>query len=141
MNKLIFIGIDGMDPKITEQMMDAGHLPNFSRLASNGSYKKLNTLNPAQSPVVWSTISTGVYPGEHGIFDFILRDPASYKPYLSLQQIKDGKYINPVKAETFWEKRAGDGIGSVILKWPMGFPPRPFTDGRMLAGLGVPDLR
>jgi len=36
MNKIIFIGIDGMDPKLTESMMDAGKLPNFAPFKVQG---------------------------------------------------------------------------------------------------------
>ncbi|ACH38646.1 MAG: hypothetical protein ACD_55C00098G0002 [uncultured bacterium] len=140
MSKTIFLGIDGMDPKIAEQLMSAGQLPNFERLAARGHYSQLATINPPQSPVVWSTIATGLAPSGHGIYDFIHRDPATYKPYLSLHRIEHGRYVNPVQGETFWEKCAAKGIGSTLLKWPMGFPPRPFP-GQMLAGLGAPDLR
>lgn len=140
MSRAILIGIDGMDPGITEAMLGRGELSNFERLAASGSYSRLATINPPQSPVVWSSIATGLSPERHGIYDFIHRDPANYRPYLSLHRLEKGRYVNPVRGETFWEKAALRGVGSTLLKWPMGFPPRPFQ-GRMLAGLGVPDLR
>jgi predicted AlkP superfamily phosphohydrolase/phosphomutase len=140
MTRTILLGIDGMDPNITERMMGRGELPNFERLAFGGSYRRLATINPPQSPVVWSSIATGLGPDEHGIFDFIHRDPATYKPCLSLHKMERGRYLNPVRGETFWERAAAGGIPATLLKWPMGFPPRPF-EGRMLAGLGVPDIR
>lgn len=135
------MGIDGMDPAITERMMGAGELPHFERLAKSGSYSRLATINPPQSPVVWASIATGTAPAEHGIFDFIHRDPATYKPYLSLHRMEWGKYVNPVLGATFWERAGKAGVPATILKWPMGFPPRPFDNGRLLAGLGTPDMR
>ena len=45
MRKIIFIGIDGMDPKLAESMMDAGMLPNFARLRETGCYRRLETVN------------------------------------------------------------------------------------------------
>jgi hypothetical protein len=45
MKKLIFIGIDGMDPLIVESLMERGELPNFSRLRDEGCYSRLETLN------------------------------------------------------------------------------------------------
>ncbi|MBJ6801948.1 alkaline phosphatase family protein [Geomonas propionica] len=140
MSGAILIGIDGMDPGIADAMLGRGELPNFERLAARGSYSRLATLNPPQSPVVWSSIATGLSPGQHGIHDFIHRDPQTYRPYLSLHRMEQGRYVNPVNGETFWEKAARQGRDATLLKWPMGFPPRPFA-GRMLAGLGVPDLR
>jgi predicted AlkP superfamily phosphohydrolase/phosphomutase len=138
--KLIVIGIDGMDPVIAERMMGAGELPNFERLAQTGHYDRLATINPPQSPVVWASISTGASPGEHGIFDFIHRDPASYTLSLSLNRMERLRYVNPIRGTTFWERAASQRIPVTVLKWPMAFPPRPF-DGRLLAGLGVPDVR
>jgi predicted AlkP superfamily phosphohydrolase/phosphomutase len=138
--KLILIGIDGMDPVIAESMMAAGDLPNFARLAKEGHYNRLETVVPPQSPVVWASIATGENPGGHGVFDFIHRKPSNYLPTLSLFQTERGRYINPVRSTTFWEKIAGSGISASLLKWPMGFPPRPFA-GKLLAGLGVPDIR
>ncbi|NVN91166.1 MAG: alkaline phosphatase family protein [Desulfuromonadales bacterium] len=139
-DKFIFIGIDGMDPTIAEQMMDDGHLPNFSRLKSQGQYDRLTTTNPPQSPVVWATIATGANPGEHGVFDFIERKPGTYIPSLSLFRIERGQYQNPVRSITFWERISSEGISASLLKWPMGFPPRYF-EGKLLAGLGVPDIK
>ncbi|QWV91962.1 alkaline phosphatase family protein [Geomonas oryzisoli] len=137
----IFLGVDGMDPVIAERMMGEGSLPNFERLAKKGSYGRLATIAPPQSPVVWSSIATGKAPSDHGIFDFIHRDPATYQPFLSLHRQQGGKYVNPVQGETFWEQAARRGVQGTLLKWPMGFPPRPFQDGKLLAGLGVPDVR
>ena len=102
MRKVIFIGIDGMDPKLTESMMDAGKLPNFARLRETGCYRRLETVNPPQSPVVWASIATGCNPGEHGVFDFIHRNPENYLPYLSILQLEKFRYTSPVKVPTFW---------------------------------------
>ncbi len=139
-NKLILIGIDGMDPVIAESMMESGELPNFARLAKAGQYNRLETVVPPQSPVVWASIATGENPGVHGVFDFIHRTPATYLPTLSLFRTERGRYVNPVRSTTFWERIATRGISASLLKWPMGFPPRPF-EGKLLAGLGVPDIR
>jgi predicted AlkP superfamily phosphohydrolase/phosphomutase len=136
----ILLGIDGMDPVVTEELLGNGHLPNFELLAKEGRYNRLATINPPQSPVVWTSISTGISPAGHGVFDFIQRDPASYQPYLSLHHQEKGRFINPIKNETFWEFLARNGKPACLLKWPMSFPPRPF-DGRLLAGLGVPDIK
>ncbi len=134
--RVILLGFDGMDPRITESMMEKGELPNFSRL----HYSRLPTINPSQSPVVWTTIATGVPPSDHGIFDFIHRDPKNYLPYLSMLQLKGFRYLSPVKAKTFWEKASEKEIPSTIIRWPVTFPPAPFK-GRILSGLGVPDIR
>ena len=49
--KLVFLGFDGLDPKITERLMAEGKLPHFSRLKNEGGYRRLRTTYPALSPV------------------------------------------------------------------------------------------
>ena len=83
LRKVIVIGLDGLEPKIVEPMLDRGELPNLSRLRTMGGYCRARTTFPAQTPVAWSTFATGTNPGGHGIFDFIHRDPATMVPYLS----------------------------------------------------------
>src|SRR4051812_30658507 len=60
--RLIVVGLDGQDPKLTDQFMSEGLLPNFSALANTGSYRRLTTTLPSLSPVAWSSFSTGVHP-------------------------------------------------------------------------------
>ena len=84
--RVIVVGIDGMDWGLTEQMMAAGELPNFSKLARQGSGGPLGTSVPPLSPVAWSDFITGMDAGGHGIFDFIHRHPDTMAPYLSTSE-------------------------------------------------------
>ena len=69
--RVIVLGMDGMDAEMAEDWMDAGELPNFSRLREQGTFAPLMPANPAQSPVSWATLNTGVNPGKHAIYDFV----------------------------------------------------------------------
>ncbi|MGE4357816.1 MAG: alkaline phosphatase family protein [Candidatus Omnitrophota bacterium] len=148
MNKrIIILGIDAMDPHITEKLIAEGKLPNFSKLKSLGSYSKLKTTVPAESVVCWTSFSTGLNPGGHGIFDFIMRDPQNYTPYLSLNEVKEEKkgFLRKMKVENrnkgknFWEILSEKKIPSYIYFCPNTFPAKPLK-GKMLSGMGVPDL-
>ena len=75
---IFIMGIDGMDPTILQRLMDEGKMPNFSKLAKEGSFQSLGTANPPQSPVAWSNFVTGMNPGGHGIFDFSIFQLFSY---------------------------------------------------------------
>lgn len=81
--RLIVVGLDGQDPKLTDRFMREGILPNFSRLAETGCYRRLLTTYPSISPVAWSSFSTGAHPARHNIFDFLDRDRRTYLPTLS----------------------------------------------------------
>src|SRR5688500_15177225 len=78
--RVIVLGFDGVDAKLTEQWMNEGKLPNLAKLRENGTFRPLRPTLPAQTPVSWSTFTTGIDPGRTGIFDFLRRDPATYMP-------------------------------------------------------------
>jgi len=146
-NKVIVLGLDGLEPSIVESMLQRGELVNFEKLRQKGCYRRLRTTYPAQTPVAWSSFATGTNPAGHGIFDFIRRDPATYQPDLALTQFERPKsmlamprVVSRRKGVPIWKLLTQAGIPSTILRCPCTFPPD--TDGgKILAGVGVPDLR
>ncbi len=136
----MILGIDGLDPNILVKMMERGELPHFSALAEKGFFHPLATVAPPQSPVAWTTIATGTDPAQHGIYDFLTRDPGNYTPKLSI--LKQGKlgYVRPYDVKAFWEIASDGGVPATIIKWPLTFPATPIL-GSLLSGLGTPDLR
>jgi predicted AlkP superfamily phosphohydrolase/phosphomutase len=154
--KIIFLGLDGLDPRLTEQLMAEGKLPNLASLAAQGSYQRLRTTFPALSPVAWSTFATGVSPAKHNIFDFLDRSLKSYLPQLSSVRLgkpervlRIGRLRIPLvgptlelrrKSQPFWKILGEQGIGCTILRVPITFPPEKF-DGRLLSAMCTPDLK
>ena len=137
-HKVIILGFDGLSPEIVEPMMQSGQLPNFSKLRSQGSYSKLATTNPSQSPVAWTGFATGNNPAKSGVFDFIVRDPKDYRLQLSLSNIKNGRPRPVVKCKSFWHYTSERKIPTIIISCPITFPADKIY-GRMLSGMGVPD--
>src|ERR1700736_6396067 len=88
--KVIVLGFDGVDARYTEKWMNEGKLPNLARLRQMGTFRPLRPTVPAQTPVSWSTFSTGIDPGRTGIFDFLRRDPKTYLPlFAAYDEIKE----------------------------------------------------
>src|SRR5215210_679778 len=81
--RVIVVGFDGVDARRTEQWMNEGKLPHMARLRESGTFRPLRPTVPAQTPVSWSTFSTGIDPGRTGIFDFLRRDPKTYLPFFA----------------------------------------------------------
>src|SRR5215831_7662588 len=77
--KLIFLGLDGLDPGLAERYMSEGKLPNLRKLREQGDFQRLRTTFTALSPVAWSTFATGVNPARHSMFDFLNRSLNSYQ--------------------------------------------------------------
>ena len=128
-------------------MLERGELPNLAKIRSSGSYSRLQTTYPAQTPVAWSSFATGTNPGAHGIFDFICRDPETYLPDVALTRFERPKsmlaqprVVNRRKGVPLWQTLSAAGIPSTVLRCPCTFPPEALQ-GRMLSGVGVPDLR
>ncbi len=144
--KVVVIGLDGLEPSIAEAMLAAGELPALARWIAQGGLSRVATTSPAQTPVAWSTFATGTNPGGHGIFDFLTRDPHTYLPDLALNRYEQKspwlppKAVNLRRGTPVWDVLASAGIGSTILRCPCTYPPS-LERGRMLAGMGVPDLR
>lgn len=140
------LGLDGLEPTIVERLMEAGELPHLASLRTTGGYGRLATTHPAQTPVAWSSFATGVNPGGHGVFDFIRRDPGAYRPELALHRYAERSPFLPPKAENLrrgtpvWTLLTEAGIPSVVLRCPCTYPAESLK-GRMLSGMGVPDLR
>src|SRR2546421_3700291 len=145
-SRVVVVGLDGLEPAIAEPMVRAGELPNLARMAAQGGYSRVQTTCPAQTPVAWSTFATGVNPGAHGIFDFVRRNSATYLPELGLNRYEQKnafvppRVVNLRRGKALWEILATNGVASTCLRCPCTYPPDA-TRGRMLAGLGVPDLR
>ena len=154
--RVVILGLDGLDPDLVEELLEAGELPNLAGLKEQGSYKRLATTWPPLSPVAWSSFSTGTNPGKHNIFDFISRNKATYGPLMSSVQIgrprrtlKLGKLLIPLsstpitglrKSKPFWNVLGEAGIFSSVLRVPITFPPDRFH-GVQLSAMCVPDLR
>lgn len=138
-HKIIIVGFDALSPGVMEPLLDQGRLPNFERLRKTGAYKRLATTNPPQSPVAWSAFSTGQNPGKNGVYDFIVRDPKDYTLRLSLSDTESGKAKTVIRSPRFWQILEKKRIPTVILECPVTFPPDKVF-GRMLSGMGVPDI-
>jgi len=165
-SKVIVIGIDGMDPRLSEKLMNAGMLPNFDKLRKLGGYRVLGTSIPPQSPVAWANFINGAGPGSHGIFDFIHRHPEKQCiPFFAMAETVAGEgywEVGDHKVQLdfwpfnhkppatllrrqgipFWDYLDEAGISSVFYNLPSNYPPSPSKYGhhRCLSGLGTPDM-
>ena len=102
--KVIVVGIDGMDPVLSANMMKAGELPNLARLRDRGGFSPLGTSMPPQSPVAWANFINGAGPGSHGIFDFIHRHPEDpCKPFYAAAETVGGQTLLRRQGVPFWD--------------------------------------
>lgn len=151
--RVFVLGFDGLDPTLTSRFMAEGKLPNLQKLANSGTYRTLGTTQPSESPVAWSSFATGVNPGKHNIYDFLVRDFDTYMPDLAMVKKEPPRFLwgmIPTRAPklistrggtSFWVDAGRDGVKSIVLTVPVTFPPEEIEHGDMLSGLPLPDIR
>lgn len=74
--RVLFLGLDGADWQLLDTYLAAGKMPELARLVAEGRSGVLETQEPPLSPLLWTTMMTGVSPLEHGVLDFTRRDPS-----------------------------------------------------------------
>ncbi len=147
--KVIVMGVDGMDPGFFER--HRGELPHLASLA----FSRLATTTPPQSPVAWSTFITGLDPSEHGIFDFVHRDPDTHELFLSTDRTTGPRFTLPLGSyeiplsgsrveslrhgKAFWQTLSEQGVPVTVVRIPANYPPLPYGDE--ISGMETPDLR
>ena len=153
---LIVLGIDGMDPIITRQLLAAGQMPNLAALIARGGMSELDTTFPPQSPVAWSTFITGLGSDGHGIYDFVHRDAAHLAPYLSTSRVDGPEHVIELgslalaldspeakllrQGDAFWQLLEENAVPATVVKVPANFPPAPSRLAESSSGMGTPDL-
>ena len=154
-DRVIVLGVDGFDPVLLERYIGEGLMPHCQRLIEMGSFRRLQTSDPPQSPVAWSNFISGTNPGGHGIFDFLARDPQTMTPYHATARAEQagvpltlGKWKVPLssgtlrnlrRGPTFWTSLEEWGIPCTVLRVPANFPPSA-GEAVALSGMGTPDL-
>ena len=69
-NKVLLIGWDGADWKVIHPLMDEGRMPALKIMVEQGTIANLATLRPVLSPMLWTSIATGMRPFKHGVLGF-----------------------------------------------------------------------
>ena len=119
--KLLLLGVDGMDPRFASRLLREGKMPNLQKLMDRGACRDdlvMLGANPTITPPMWATLATGAYPMTHGIMDYNL-SPDDDK------DVTIGAFSSRfLKAEPLWNVTAEAGKKTLVLHWPGGsFPP------------------
>lgn len=77
--RVIFIGLDGADWSLLDGYAARGVMPTLARLVTQGTSGTLHTIHPPLSPLIWTTMMTGVSPLDHRILDFLRVNPVSHQ--------------------------------------------------------------
>ncbi len=110
--KVFLVGVDGGTWGILNGLVEAGAAPNFRRLMEAGTYGVLKSTEPIYSPVLWTSIATGLAPEKHGITHFF-KDPAH-----PVRQVNSSDR----KAKALWNMASDRGYDSGVIGYDTSWP-------------------
>lgn len=111
---LLVIGVDGAEWKVIRRLWSEGKLPHLRKLAERGASASLLTAYNS-SPVIWTTIATGVKPEVHGITDFVVATPTGDVPVSSTAR----------RVPALWNMASRAGRKVALLGWWASWPAEP----------------
>ncbi len=119
--KVLLLGVDGLDPAMTKKFVDQGKLPNIKKYIERGAQKedlKLLCTPPTITPPLWTTLATGALPVTHGITCFWRQDP------VHLDTAGYNLDSRLCQAEALWNVTAEAGMKTLVWHWPgSSWPP------------------
>jgi predicted AlkP superfamily phosphohydrolase/phosphomutase/predicted negative regulator of RcsB-dependent stress response len=115
--RVIVLGLDGMEPSVVERMIDEGTLPNFRRLRDGGASGLLRSSKPLLSPIIWTTIATGKPPDAHGIGHFVATNPRTGKELPVTSAMR--------KVKALWNILSEAGRSVAVVGWWATWPAEP----------------
>jgi hypothetical protein len=112
--KVLLLGLDGLDWDLVLPWVGSGRLPNLARLMEAGTWGVMETIVPILSPLIWTTMATGVGPDLHGVLDFIETDPVSGE---TVPVTGRGR-----KVPAIWNIASGLGLEVGVIGWWATWP-------------------
>ena len=119
--KVLVLGVDGLDPRYAKRLMDEGKMPNLKQYVERGACREDLVLlgsQPTVTPPQWTTLATGCHPNVHSITQFSRHDPDNF------EQILYNIDSRLCKAEPVWNCTAEAGKKTCVFHWPgSAWPP------------------
>jgi predicted AlkP superfamily phosphohydrolase/phosphomutase/Tfp pilus assembly protein PilF len=126
--RVAIFAIDGADWELISELSADGRIPNIRALALGGTTGTMQTIQPTVSPLVWTSVATGLAPDRHGVLDFM--DPATKQPVDAATR----------RVPALWDISEAFGRRAVVVNWWTAWPPR--LDGAVsfdVPGLLMPE--
>jgi len=127
--RVAFIGIDGVPFSLLSEHSD--RFPNLAALAEEGSAGAIDSIVPPESSACWPALTTGVNPGETGVYGFQDREVGSYDTYVPMGR--------DVQATRLWDRVTEAGREASVFNVPVTFPPQRNVQ-RMVSGFLSPSV-
>lgn len=126
MTRVLVIGLDGVSYPFLKQNLS--EMNNLSKMAKDGVFTLLRSTVPPVTCPAWPSMVTGLNPGKHGLFDFIV---------LSHGRMKFASSLN-IRGKAIWDVLTAHDLRSIVMNVPVTYPPYEIN-GIMVTGMLTPD--
>jgi uncharacterized sulfatase len=127
--RVAFFGIDGVPYSLLADHTE--EFPNLAAIAEEGSAGAIDSIVPPESSACWPSLTTGVNPGETGVYGFQDREVGSYDTYVPMGR--------DVQATRVWDRVEDEDRKATVLNVPVTFPPQRDVQ-RMVSGFLSPGV-
>ena len=127
--RVAFIGIDGVPYDLVRKEPET--FSTLTTIAETGSSGAIDSIIPPDSSACWPALTSGVNPGETGVYGFQDREVGSYDTYVPMGR--------DVQASRVWDRATDAGLDATVLNVPVTFPPQRDVQ-RMVSGVFAPGV-
>ncbi len=127
--RVAVFGLDGVPYSLIADNPE--RFEHLTALLERGAGGPLEGLLPPESSATWPAVTTGVNPGETGVFGLLDRDVHSYETYVTTG--------NDVQAPQLWDRVTAADRSASVINVPMTNPPQRNLQ-RMVSGFLAPDI-
>ncbi len=127
--RVAFIGVDGVPYSLLSENEEL--FPNFAAIADEGTAGEISSIVPPESSACWPSLTTGMNPGETGVYGFQDREVGTYDTYVPMGR--------DVQADRVWDRVQESGRKATVMNVPVTFPPQRDVQ-RMVSGFLSPGL-
>jgi len=128
-DRILVLGIDGLDPRLTRKFVDKGIMPNMKKYMDAGASRHDLTMlggHPTVTPSMWTTLATGAYSNVHGITGY-------WRNGEEIGSIAYNIDSTLCKAEQVWNCFAEAGKKTLVFHWPgSSWPPSSDSENLMV---------
>src|SRR5437763_7139576 len=103
--RVAVFALDGADWELISELADDGRVPNLKALAQGGTTASVQSIQPMVSPMLWTTVATGLPPDRHGVLDYV--DPSLHIPVNAYSR----------RAPALWEIADSFGRSALVSNW------------------------
>jgi len=127
--RVAFFGIDGVPYSLIADHPD--EFENLTALIEEGSGGAIDSIVPPESSACWPALTSGVNPGETGIYGFQDREIGSYDTYVPMRR--------DFQATRVWDRVQQAGRQATVMNVVTTFPPQRDVQ-RMVSGFLSPGV-